>query len=140
MSNDTCICIDLRTAAQRLTTMYDEAMASSGVSVNQFSLLHLIYSLEQPTLKALAAASGLDRSTLGRNIRVLEKLGFVTMHIGEDARARNVRMTSKGITAFRKAVPLWRDVQDSLTDKVGTAGRTQLKEILQTLTSSAVAG
>jgi DNA-binding MarR family transcriptional regulator len=138
MNDETCICIDVRTAAQRLTAIYDQAMVSSGVSVNQFSLLHLIYSLEGPTLKGLASASGLDRSTLGRNMRVLEKLGFVTMHIGDDARVRNVRMTSKGIAAFKLAVPLWREVQSRLANKIGSAQHVQFKETLQTLTSSAM--
>ena len=137
MNDETCICIDVRTAAQRLTAIYDQAMASSGVSVNQFSLLHLIYSLEGQTLKGLASASGLDRSTLGRNMRVLEKLGFVTMHIGDDARVRNVRMTSKGKAAFKLAVPLWREVQSRLANKIGSAQHVQFKETLQTLTSSA---
>ena len=102
MNSESCICIDVRAAAQRLTAIYDQAMASSGLSVNQFSLLHLVYTLERPTLKVLASASGLDRSTLGRNVRVMEKLGFVTMHIGDDARARHVRVTSKGRAAFKK--------------------------------------
>ena len=137
MNDETCICIDVRTAAQRLTAIYDQAMASSGVSVNQFSLLHLIYSLEGQTLKGLASASGLDRSTLGRNMRVLEKLGFVTMHIGDDARVRNVRMTPKGKGAFKLAVPLWREVQSSLAKKIGPAQRAQFKQTLQILTSSA---
>ena len=137
MNDETCICIDVRTAAQRLTAIYDQAMASSGVSVNQFSLLHLIYSLEGTTLKGLASASGLDRSTLGRNMRVLEKLGFVTMHIGDDARVRNVRMTPKGKGAFKLAVPLWREVQSSLAKKIGPAQRAQFKQTLQILTSSA---
>ena len=137
MNDETCICIDVRTAAQRLTAIYDQAMVSSGVSVNQFSLLHLIYSLEGPTLKALASVSGLDRSTLGRNMRVMEKLGFVTMHIGDDARVRNVRMTPKGKGAFKLAVPLWREVQSSLAKKIGPAQRAQFKQTLQILTSSA---
>mgnify|MGYP001571190001 CR=1 FL=1 len=138
MNSEGCICIDVRTAAQRLTAIYDQAMAASGVSVNQFSLLHLIFSLDTPTLKDLAVASGLDRSTLGRNIRVMEKLGFVTMHIGDDARVRNVRMTSKGSAAFKKAVPMWREVQSRLANKIGPAQHVQFKETLQTLTSSAM--
>ena len=137
MNSESCICIDVRAAAQRLTAIYDQAMASSGLSVNQFSLLHLVYTLERPTLKVLASASGLDRSTLGRNVRVMEKLGFVTMHIGDDARARHVRVTSKGSAAFKRALPLWREVQTSLAHKIGLEQHAQLKETLQTLTSSA---
>lgn len=137
MPKDTCLCIDLRTAAQKLTQVYDQAMSMSGISVTQFSQMHLIQSLDGPTLKELATASRLDRSTLGRNIRVLEKLGLVTTRAGEDARTRTIHLTRKGQNAFKRAVPLWHGVQSQLLERLGTNGREQLDQILDTLTAPA---
>ena len=135
MANDTCLCIDLRAAAQRLTHTYDEAMAPSGISVTQFSQLHLIQSLDGPTLKELAEASQLERSTLGRNVKVLEKLGLVKTKVGADARTRTIHLTRKGANAFRHAVPLWYGAQSELLERLGLEGRAQLDDMLNTLTA-----
>jgi len=133
-----CLCIDLRSAANKLTQAYDEAMAPSGISVTQFSQLHLIQSLGNPTLTELAEASELERSTLGRNIKVLERMGLVTTRVGEDARSKTIELSRKGISAFRRAVPLWSAVQSELIERIGTNGRSQLDDMLTTLTEPLV--
>lgn len=133
MPKDTCLCIDLRSAAQRLTQIYDDAMAPSGISVTQFSQLHIIRTLENPSLKALSAASQQDRSTLGRNVRVLEKMGLVQMKVGDDARTRTIHLTRKGQAVFKKAVPLWMQVQSELVARLGHSGRAGLDDMLETL-------
>ena len=129
-----CLCIDLRSAAQKLTQVYDEAMAPSGISVTQFSLLHLIQSLDGPTLKELAEASQLERSTLGRNIKVLERMGLVITKVGLDARSKTIHLSRKGANTFKRAVPLWYAVQSELIERLGLDGRVQLDDMLETLT------
>ena len=136
-SLDTWICMDLRAAAHRLTQLYDDARAASGISVTQFSQLHKLLTMDNPNLKSLAEATGLDRSTLGRNIRVLEKMGLVTMKVGEDARSKNIQVTAKGKTVFKEAAPHWYTVQSNLKDKIGEEGRNQLNHLLGELTGAA---
>ncbi len=130
---DKCLCIDLRSAAQNLTHAYDEAMAPSGISVTQFSQLHLIRTLGSPTLTELADASQLERSTLGRNIKVLERMGLVTTKVGEDARSKTIQLTRKGLDAFKRAIPLWSAVQSELIERLGLDGRRQLDDLLAAL-------
>lgn len=134
MSNERCLCIDLRSAAQKLTQVYDEAMAPSGLSVTQFSQMHLIQSLEGPTLTDLAEASQLERSTLGRNLKVLEKMGLITTRAGLDARSKTIHLSRKGANAFKRAIPLWYAVQRELVQRLGLDGRGQLDHMLETLT------
>ena len=135
MTNKACLCIDLRTAAQQLTQTYDEALAPSGISVTQLSQMAMIEKLNGPTLKILAAASQLERSTLGRNLIVLEKLGMVLTKPGEDARTKTIHLTRKGKNAFKKAVPLWHGVQKELLQRLGPDGREQLDNMLAALTA-----
>lgn len=132
--NDRCLCIDLRSAAQSLTQAYDEAMAPSGITVTQFSQLHLIQTLGNPTLTELAEASQLERSTLGRNIKVLERMGLVTTKAGEDARSKTIQVSRRGLSAFKRAVPLWGAVQSELIERLGLDGRQQLEDMLAALT------
>ena len=132
--SERCLCIDLRSAAQTLTQSYDEAMAASGLSVTQFSQLNLIRTLDGPTLTQLAQASNLERSTLGRNLKVLEKMGLVATKAGTDARSKTIHLTRKGQGALKRAVPLWYAAQNELVDRLGLDGRAQLEQLLEALT------
>ncbi len=134
MFDERCLCIDLRVAALQLTQAYDKAMAASGLTVTQFSQMNLIRSLKAPTLKELAAASDLERSTLGRNLKVLEKMGLVTTKVGADARCKTIHLSRKGMSAFKKAAPLWFSVQNELVGRLGLEGRAQLDDLLTALT------
>ena len=131
-----CLCIELRNAAQALTRLYDEQLAPAGITVTQLSQLNHIRELENPTLTALAAATQLDRSTLGRNLRLLEKQGLVTLAPGADARTREVRLTGKGGAALRDGAPLWFAVQHKLANRLGAEKRGLLTELLNDLTAN----
>lgn len=67
-----CLCINLRRAARGVSRYYDGALDGFGINVAQYSLLSNLARLDQPSISSLAEAMGLDRSTLGRNLRVLE--------------------------------------------------------------------
>ena len=130
-----CICIELRNAAQAVTKLYDDQLVSAGISVTQLSQLNHIRELGAPTLKALAEVTGLDRSTLGRNMRLLEKQGLVSMTAGEDARTKVVSLTREGQLALKQAAPLWLDMQTRLVARLGPEKRALLSELLTELTA-----
>ena len=88
-------------------------------------------------MKDLAEASGLDRSTLGRNLRVLEKQALISLKTGEDARTRVIHLTREGRAAFRRAAPLWQETQESLLERLGPEKRLQLQSLLDELTATA---
>lgn len=130
-----CLCIEVRNAAQALTSKYDEQLAPAGITVTQLSQLNHVAQLGRPTLKALSAATGLDRSTLGRNLRLLENQGLVTITPGADARTRVVNLTGAGKRALQKGAPLWYDMQTSLAARLGRRKRQLLTELLNELTA-----
>ena len=114
-----CLCANARRAALALTSLYDEALAPHGLKVTQFSLLRAVERHGEPNLTELAEATGLDRSTLGRNLRVLEGLGLVSLSPGEDQRDRVVALTAGGRARVRAAARAWAKVQDSLSSALG---------------------
>ncbi len=91
-----CICTHLRRAARGVSRHYDEALAGFGVNVAQFSLLRHLQRLDRPSITTLAEAMGLERSTLGRNLRVLEAEGLLALVDGDDQRNRVVLLTEAG--------------------------------------------
>lgn len=125
-----CHCTRLRRAAHAVTRLYDEALAKSGLSVAQFSLMRTISRLEQPYISTLADATGLDRSTLGRNLRPLEKAGLVAFAQGDDARTRLVRLSHKGRRTLDGAIPRWQLAQKQLGAAIGDKQLTALEKLL----------
>lgn len=106
-----CHCTQSRRVARRLTDLYDAELAPSGLKVTQFSLLRMVARLGEPTITALAEATGLDRSTLGRNLKVLAQMDLVTLGSGRDERTRLVSLSAVGRASIGAAEPLWRQAQ-----------------------------
>jgi len=84
-----------------------------------FRLLRRIDAAGSVSITALAGLVGLDRSTLGRNLRVLEKQSLVEIGTGKDGRARRVCLTEAGRAALHAALPLWRAAQQDFADLIG---------------------
>ncbi len=91
-----CLCTQLRRASRGVSKLYDDALSAVGLNVAQYSLLRHLQRLDRPCITSLAEAMGLDRSTLGRNLRVLEGKGLVALADGEDQRNRLVCLTAQG--------------------------------------------
>jgi DNA-binding MarR family transcriptional regulator len=132
----TCHCTRLRRAARAVTRHYDLALAESGLTTTQFSLMRTISRLDQPYISTLADATGLERSTLGRNLRPLEKAGLVEFGQGEDARTRLVRLTRKGKRTLNDAVAQWQVAQDRLNAVLGDKKLTALESLLDEVIAS----
>jgi DNA-binding MarR family transcriptional regulator len=119
MDDVACYCSNARRAALALTARYDGALAPHGLKVTQFSLLHAVKRSGAANLTELSDATGLDRSTLGRNLTVLERLGLVALQDADDARHRRVALTGEGRTRLRAATATWKEVQATLAAAVG---------------------
>ena len=120
MDTDDCLCTALRRAALASTALYDEALAPTGLKVTMYRLLKKAAEGEPPSISELAQRMGLDRSTLGRNVRVLEREGLVALRPGgADGRERTVALTAGGRDALAAAVPLWRRAQRDMRARIG---------------------
>ena len=128
-----CLCTQLRRASRGVTRLYDDALAAVGLGVAQFSLLRHVQRLGQPSISVLADAMGLDRSTLGRNLRVLEQQRLLQLGEGRDLRAREVRLTEAGLQCIDQALPLWEQAQRELNAQLGEERRAELMQLLEDL-------
>jgi DNA-binding MarR family transcriptional regulator len=133
MSDYPCVCISLRKACRKLTAHYDEALEPAGISVTQFSMLRNIKREGPCSLTRLASIVELDRSTLGRNMRVLEKRGLVAIQPGYDQREATLSLTAAGYALIERGTPLWERAQRAIRIKLGTDGAAQLEALLGAL-------
>ena len=133
MPSETCHCIVLRQASRKVSSYYDEALAPLGVNIGQFSLLRNIRRLEPISLTELAGKVELDRSTVGRNTKVLERVGRVAIGHGEDQREAMLTLTEKGRDLLKEGAPLWDSVQEDIEVRLGPEKTKQLLELLKEL-------
>ena len=95
-----------RLAARRITNFLEERMLGSGLTISQFGLMAQIAAAPDDTLGAMAERTGLDQSTLSRNLRGLETAGLVEIAItGEDQRRRVVWLTEEGARRLEAGTP-----------------------------------
>ena len=132
MSN-ACFCISLRKASRRLSAIYDEALVPFGINIAQFSAIRTIKRNSPISLTDLAERLDLDRSTVGRNMKVLERMGLVAAATGKDHREAALSLTSEGHTLLEKAEPIWHDVQVEVESRLGAEQSRQLNELLEAI-------
>jgi DNA-binding MarR family transcriptional regulator len=71
------------------------------------------------TISRLAETMVMDRTTLTRNLKLLENKGFIKMVPGEDRRQRVALLTQNGREALGEALPLWEETQNDIVDRLG---------------------
>lgn len=119
MDSAICICTSLRQAALATSEFYDKALQPSGLKVTMYRLLRRAADAGRPNISELSRIVGLDRSTLGRNLRVLERQNLIRFEAAEDERARVVVLTPAGEAALAKARPLWVQAQNAMHHVLG---------------------
>ena len=115
----TCACFNVRKAARAITKLYEEVLRPSGLRATQFSLLMTTRVMGPVTVVKLAQVTVMDRTTLTRNLQILEKRGLITIKPGEDRREREVSLAAAGLEVLTEAVPLWEEAQNRVKKGLG---------------------
>lgn len=125
-----CACLNLRKAARVVAQVYDQHLQPCGLKNTQFSLLRAASLLGPISISDLAEQLQMDRTTLTRNLRPVERDGLIEVVAGKDARTRNVKVTPAGAKKLKQALPLWESAQRQVVKALGqTHWRTLLKEL-----------
>ena len=106
-----CACYNLRRAARATTRLYDDFLRPSGLRSTQYSMLMVARVLGPVTLTKLAEMTVTERTTLTRNLTILEKKGLIVIEPGKDRRERQVSITERGLKVLMEAIPLWEAAQ-----------------------------
>ena len=98
--------------------VYEQELQTAGLSLPQMEILTVLITAAGPVRQAtLAAKLMAERSTVSRNLALMQKRGWVTVaEISPTGRAMSVTITEAGVTAFTRASTAWRSAQT-------TAGR-----------------
>jgi DNA-binding MarR family transcriptional regulator len=115
-----CACFNVRKSARVITKHYDDALQSLELKPTQFTILAILSSVDSITVTDLADYMILDRTTLTRNLRPLEKQGMIKTGAGEDRRKRMISLSKKGLNILKEAIPLWTQAQKEITKYMGS--------------------
>ena len=125
-----CTCALIRRSARQITQVYDAALRDAGLRITQYSILANLERLESASITDLADALVMDRTTLTRNLRPLQRDGLVRLEDGPDNRSKALVLTARGRELLKRARPLWRGAEKALRRKVGDEDIDALRSLL----------
>jgi DNA-binding MarR family transcriptional regulator len=132
----TCALLNLRKAARATAQIYERIMSRCGLTGPQFGALVAMSLKREWTLTPLAEALTIDRTTLTRNLALMEKQGLIQIGVGADRRERVITLTEQGQTILSRAIPLWRSAQDQVAAILGKERLGKLVEELKQVSSA----
>jgi len=132
-----CNCSALRQAARHVTRFYDAFLSPAGLRATQFSILAKLRQRGPLTITALAAEMVMDRTTLGRNIRPLQRKGLVAVASGRrDPRSKELHLTDTGLERLRAAGGPWREAQQRFEALFGGERASALRQFLHIVSAT----
>ena len=117
---EACTVFNLRKASRVITQLYEEIMRPSGTLPTQFTLLAVTRGMGPVTISKMAKVLVMDRTTLTRNLKPLEREGLIiVVCVKDDQRSREVSLTSKGLKKLEQALPYWKEAQSKAVKVLG---------------------
>lgn len=111
---ENCLIMNTRMAARAVTRRADRKLRGFGVTSAQFNILGVLSTGPAASITDMAADLAMDRTTLSRNLAVLQRRKLVSTGAGEQARMRSIELTPEGRRIFESILPEWRNSQEEL--------------------------
>lgn len=108
-----CYCKKIRHIAAQVTRIYDQYLKEAGLTSQQFSTLEYIRGLGPVSVTELSREMGLDRTSLSRNLKVMEHNSLIEDH-REGGRNRQIVLSEHGEAVLLKAEAQWKKAQTDL--------------------------
>ena len=132
-----CNCLAVRQAARYITQFYDRYLAAAGLRTTQYGILSRLQRHGPMSINTLAAELVVDRTTLGRNIRPLERDDLIAIESDpSDRRSKILRLTKAGNARFQRAQKRWDEAQRRFERAYGGRQASQLRESLRAVVAS----
>src|SRR5947209_11027369 len=133
---ENCVCFNLRWVTRAVTQFYDSEMRRHGIRPTQGTILLALNAKKTWSMAELSDWLGMDRTTLVRNLRPLQRDGLVQAAGGGRGRLVELAITAKGRKQIEKLTPAWKSAQNSV---VRTLGEKRWSAILSDLETAALA-
>jgi DNA-binding MarR family transcriptional regulator len=132
-----CLSASLRRTERLVTRHYDAHLAGTGVTAAQLPILATIHAAPEPTFRLLAEQLDLDRSTLSRNLSLLERRGLLEIGASSGPKPALLALTRKGREALRRAHVRWTAAHRELDEALATPTLTRVLSSLKAVRKTA---
>jgi DNA-binding MarR family transcriptional regulator len=140
---DMCNCFAARQAARHVTRFYEREMAEARLTSAQFSILVLLDENDDMSMTALADRMNMDRTTLLRAVKPMQRDGLVTSRRKNDGlgdpRSLALNISSSGSRRLKQALDLWVAAQRKLEKAIGPARAARLRDDLHAVSQMEIA-
>jgi DNA-binding MarR family transcriptional regulator len=126
-SVENCTCFNLRRVTRVITQCFDAELRQYGIRVTQTPILSALEAKNGWSMTELSDWLGMDRTTLVRNLRPLQREGLIKISGGGRGGHVELGITAKGRAALSKMIPGWRSAQQKV---VATLGEKRWSAIL----------
>ncbi|MEK6155473.1 MarR family transcriptional regulator [Flavobacteriaceae bacterium 3-367] len=106
-------------------------LTDSGVTENQMTILFTMHELGRVEQGKLGEVLCLERSTVSRNIKILERKGLVGK---TDDYRPHVELTAEGNQLVVQLIPKWEKAMDRLMELLGDGGMDPIEKLEKNLT------
>lgn len=111
-----CYCTNLRRSANVISDLYDNELKETGLTISQYYLLINLSRLESANITHWANRVGLDRSTMVRNIKLLETRKLIQQAEGN---GKTFKLSETGEKLLEMAIPAWERAQKKIETILG---------------------
>jgi DNA-binding MarR family transcriptional regulator len=125
-----CTNARLRKLSRLVGAIYDDALRRVGLRGGQLNVLVALAMMGEASTKRLAVTLGMDRTTLCRGLKPLERDGLVRDVPGADGRERVLALTKQGHARLKAAIPRWEAAQAQVAQRLGESMAQELADQL----------
>jgi DNA-binding MarR family transcriptional regulator len=125
-----CLSVRVRRLGRVITRIYDAALAPHGVGTAQLNLLAAIAIGGGARPVDLTRLLEVEKSTLSRDLKRMEQLGWVRSRVGPAGAGRLVTLTDAGSRLLVGVRGAWQKAQEAAQAELGRRPFAQLREAL----------
>jgi DNA-binding MarR family transcriptional regulator len=114
-----CVCFNLRRVARVVTQFFDAEMRKHGIRSTQGSVLAALHTVGPSNMAELSEILGMERTTLLRTLRPLQRDGLVSVEGGGQGGWVELSITTKGRKQIEKLAPAWEAAQRTAVQVLG---------------------
>ena len=123
---DHCVGNKLRRLSRIVDNQFRSSLKEFNITENQMTLLFLLHTTGTVDQGFIGKKLFLERSSVSRNVNVLQKSGYVTKNA---AYRPQISLTQEGATLVGQLIPLWENIMDSIVAEIGEDGVEMINDL-----------
>jgi DNA-binding MarR family transcriptional regulator len=135
-SMENCVCFNLRWVSRVVAQFFVGELNHHGLLPTQTPILGLLAARPEASMAEVSDWLGMDRTTLVRNLRPLERDGLVKANGKGRGHKVSLTLTPKGKAALGKFIPDWRAAQGKIVKTLGAKRWTEILTDLERATKA----